>query len=586
MKYKKIFLFFVLLPLNVVALTKAPIDITKYDINGISKLLDEGIINSETLVNLYLDRIAEYEDYNAIITINDEAINEAKKLDQERASGKVRSVIHGIPIIVKDNIDVLGMPTTAGTKSLKDNYPKNDAEVIKRLKEAGAIILAKSNMSEFAFQASSSRSSYGTVKNAYNKSYSSYGSSGGSAVSVALNLAPAALGTDTNSSIRVPASASSLVGYRPTFGNVSSDGVLPYDPNRDTVGLLTKSADDSIILTNIITDVKITNQLTDLKGINIGVPSKFLKGSDKNNLLENKETYNEIYNLMVSAINKMKDNGANIIYIDEYYTYTEDYEVTNSYSGFLFCDSFNKYIKNTTGTIRSFEGLYNSSNKITDLKDYYRNCQTTKTMDEKNQLKNKYKTYLEKIYKDNNLDVIVYPTTKNKLLKQGTTGIINTSAHAASTVGFPAISMPLGFDSDKLPYGIEFMALNNEDNKLFNIVSIYEDINIIDYPTIAPSLYTIDEEVTKLLNNYLGNQKILFKKSWNKKVKTYLTNYNDSEDVINEAKILNKEYQKRLLLKRLIRVVFILTIILYLKNRISRKRNRRRKINVRIHNNR
>lgn len=586
MKYKKIFLFLVLLPLNVWAITKAPVDVTKYDIDGLSKLLEDGIINSETLVNIYLERIEEYKDYNAIITINKEALAEARKLDQERNNGKVRSAIHGIPLIVKDNIDVIGMPTTAGAKALKDNYPKEDAAVIKKLKDAGAIILAKSNMSEFAFQASSSRSSYGTVKNAFNNDYSSYGSSGGSAVSVALNLAPAALGTDTNSSIRVPASASNLVGYRPTFGSISKDGVLPYDPNRDTIGLLTKTVKDSTTLTNIISSVKITNDLTNLKNINIGVPTKFLKGSDNNKLPENKETYNEIYKLMINAINKLKDNGANIIYLDEYYTYTEDYEVANSYSGFLFCDAFNEYIKKTNGLIRSFEDLYNSSNKITSLKDYYKNCQTTKTMDEKNKLKDKYRNYLEKIFVNNKLDVIVYPTTKNKLLKNGTTGIINTSAHAASTVGYPAISMPLGFDSDNLPYGIEFMALNNQDERLFNIVNIYEGINNFDAPTIAPSLYEIDDEVSKLIDNYRSDKKPLFKNNWSKKVKKFFANYNNLDDVSEEAEKLNKEYQKRLFLKRLIKVVFILTIILYLKNKISKIRNRRFKINGRIHNNR
>jgi len=582
MSIKKILILsLTLIPLNCLALNKAPIDITKMDIASLSEALSNEIVDSETLVNLYLDRINTYTDYNAIISINENAIEEAKKLDEERASGKVRSIIHGIPIIVKDNIDVKGMPTTAGAKSLSDNYPNEDAKVIKKLKEAGAIIIAKSNMSEFAFQASSSRSSYGTVKNAYNPNYSSYGSSGGSAVSVALNFAVAALGTDTNSSIRVPASAANIVGYRPTLGTISRTGVLPYDTERDTVGTLTKNITDSIILTNIImgydvNDNKSLNQkypsyslnLESLTGITIGIPNDFLKGDNSNNLPENKESYEEIYDLMQTAISKMVTNGAKIVYLDNYYTYTEDNLATTSYSGYLFCDSFNSYIKNTIGKTKTFEELAESSGKITDLSGYARSCNSSQNLSSKNAKKETYQNYLEKIYEKNNLDVIVYPTTKNKLLKVGTTGITNLSAHAASTVGFPAISMPLGFDNDNLPYGIEFMALKNEDNLLFNIAKVYENLNANEVlPKDAPNLYIIDSEVTTLLENYQSNTKILFKNKWLKEVKQYFKNYNKSYDVINEAKHLNKDFKKRLNLNYLIKAVIILLIILYLKKK-------------------
>ena len=572
---KGLFLILAVIPLNTFAYTKAPIDITKQDLSSLSYYLEEGVISSETLVNLYLERIKEYSDYNAIISINNNAINEAKQLDEERTSGHIRSKIHGIPIIVKDNIDVFGMPTTAGAASLKDNYPQTDATVIAKLKEAGAIILAKSNMSEFAISASSSRSSYGTVKNAYNKNYSAYGSSGGSSTSVALNLAPAALGTDTNSSVRIPASSSNLVGYRPTVGTISRSGVLPYDPERDTVGTLTKNIEDSIILTNIINgydekDYKSLNQksnynltLNSLNNITIGIPTNFLKGSNDNKLPENKETYSEIYDLMLNAINKMEANGATIVYIDPYYTTKEDNLVANSYSGFLFCDSFNKYLENTTGTIRSFNDLYNSKNKISDLTIYAKNCQTTRTLDEKNTLKESYRDYLSKIFKENNLDVIVYPTSKNKLLKVGTTGLVNTSAHASSTINYPSISMPLGFDSDNLPYGIEFMVPTNKDNKLFNIAYQYEKISDINAPIIATNLYEIDKEVTTLLNNYQNLKPIFFKKIWQNKVKNYFKYYNDDSNYLLNAQKLNQEYSQKIFLLRLIKIIFILLIYLY-----------------------
>lgn len=588
MSIKKTIIFLILLlPLNVFALNKAPINITNTSIEELNKYLDEEIITSEDLVRLYLDRIETYKEYNAIISINENAINEAKELDKERQRGNKKSELHGIPIIVKDNIDVKGLPTTAGAKALKDNYPKEDAEVIKKLKAAGAIILAKSNMSEFAFMSSSSRSSYGTVKNAYNLEYSAYGSSGGSAVSVATSLSAAALGTDTNSSVRTPAAANYIVGYRPTYGKFSSKGVLPYDPERDTVGILTKSVKDNLIISNIISNKKIKIKTSSLEGYTFGISTAFLDGNDENSLSENKKTYNEINQLLKSAISKMEASGAKIIYLDSYYGTKENNLVSSSYSGFLFCNSFNEYIKNTTGTIRNFESLVKSSGKITSLDGYIGYCGTKKSLATKNANKQNYKEYITNIYNENKLDAIIYPTTKNKLLKTNESGIVNVSAHAAPTIGFPAISMPLGFDSDGLPYGIEFMGLENSDEKLINIVYNYEQLNVTNSnPTIAPNLYKVDTEVKKLITLYekttnKRNTRII--KKWQNKVKDYFKNYNKNKDVVEQAKILNKNYTTSKILSfitQLIKhiILFFLAVILVLIIRIKIRRKLRKKI--------
>ena len=330
---KKIFiLFLILIPFNVFALTRAPIDITNETVTSLSKALNEEIITSEQLINIYLERINEYNaQYNALITINENAINEAKELDKERQNGNIKSSIHGIPIIVKDNIDVLGTATTAGSKALSDNYPNEDALIIQKLKEAGAIIIAKANMSKFAFYASSSSSDYGTVKNAYNLAYSSYGSSGGSAVSVALNFAPIAIGTDTNASVRLPAQAASLIGYRPTLGLISRTGIIPYDPERDTPGIIGKTIEDIITITNIIKgkdekDNKTYDsenlKITDITphNLTLGISETFLNGSNDNTLPENKEINAEVKNLLTSALDKIKDSGITIKVIENYYT--------------------------------------------------------------------------------------------------------------------------------------------------------------------------------------------------------------------------------------------------------------------------
>ena len=191
-------LFFVI---EVDAKTEAPVDITLMGITEISESLDKGYFNSEQLVQMYLERIEEYDDlFNSINQLNSNAINDAKKLDKERKEGKIRSKLHGVPILVKCNIDVYGFPTTAGTKSLSDNYPKQNAFVVQKLIDAGAIVLGSTNMSELAFSASNSYSSYGSVKNVFNVEYTPFGSSGGAAVAVGAGFAAASLGTDTNSS--------------------------------------------------------------------------------------------------------------------------------------------------------------------------------------------------------------------------------------------------------------------------------------------------------------------------------------------------------------------------------------------------
>lgn len=623
MHTKKILLFLVLLlPINCLALTKAPIDITKMNIQSIEEALKENIITSEQLVKIYLERIEEYKSYNAIISINENAIEEAKKLDEERSNGKVRSLLHGVPIVVKDNIDVVGLPTTAGAKALKDNYPKEDAYVIKKLKESGAIILAKTNMSEFAFSGSSSKSSYGTVKNAYNLEYSPYGSSGGSAVSVAASFAAASLGTDTNSSVRTPASANYLVGYRPTYGNISHSGLLPYDPERDTIGVLTKTVNDSIILTNIIMgydekDKKSTNkeyknyQVTkkSLEGITLGIPNEFLYGKEKNySANRNKPTYSEIVDMMERAIKNLEKKGAKIVYLDNYYTYTQQNWSSSSYSGFLFCDSFNKYIKNTTGKIRSFESLASVSGRITNLSGYLSSCNTTKGMSEKNEYKKTYANYITKIMEENNLDAIFYPATKNKLLKLKESDYINLTSHAAASISFPAITMPLGFDKDNLPYGIEFMAKKNNDELLYNIVSLYEQDYIeITPPKIAPNLYEISTEDKELLKLYKYNITNDRYKEWITKVKEYYKNYNEEDNTYassllteyHDIKSLPEtiKYYSKNIFKTILKIVgyIILTLIVliifllirkFIRRKIRRMKRKKGVVNGKIRNSR
>ena len=593
--YKKLFILFLIsIPLNVLALTQAPFDITNETVTSLSKALDEEIITSEELINLYLERINEYNDkYNALITINENAINEAKKLDKERQNGNIKSSVHGIPIIVKDNIDVLGTATTAGSKALSDNYPNEDALIIQKLKEAGAIIIAKANMSKFAFYASSSSSDYGTVKNAYNLAYSSYGSSGGSAVSVALNFAPIAIGTDTNASVRLPAQAASLIGYRPTLGLISRTGIIPYDPERDTPGVIGKTIEDIITITNIIKgkdekdsktyeseNLKITE--INPRDITLGISETFLNGSNDNILPENKEINAEVKALLTNALDKIKDSGITIKIIDNYYTTVVDNNVAKSYSGYQFCDKFNEYILNHQGNIKTFEELAYLS---PGLEGYAEDCNSKMDQAYKDELKESYKDYIESIMEENDLDAIIYPSSKNKILKLGTTGIINLSAHASSTINYPAITIPIGYDSDNLPYSLEIMTKTQNDSLLLSIANKINALNLYESKNPLPSLYEVNEEVTKLIQKYeerYNKKNTLLNKKWINKVKKYFKNYQKIENVENEAKKLNQNYYISIIgtfvIQCIIAILIIIILLLvrkYLK--IQKKRKNRRK---------
>ena len=228
------------------------IDLQDASIEEMQKEMEAGNLTSQKLTKMYLDRIKAYDrakDLNSIIWINESALEDAKKLDEERAQGQVRGKLHGIPIVVKDNYNVAGMPTSAGSVALSDLTVTEDAPAVAKLREAGAVILAKANMSEFAYSAVDSHSTLGgNAHNAYDPTRMPGGSSGGTATAVRSNFAAAGLGTDTGGSIRNPSSYSGLFGIRPSKGLTSIDGVLPLMASRDTTGPMAKSAEDLAIV--------------------------------------------------------------------------------------------------------------------------------------------------------------------------------------------------------------------------------------------------------------------------------------------------------------------------------------------------
>ncbi|MGN1338494.1 MAG: amidase family protein [Candidatus Coprovivens sp.] len=544
------------------AFYEAPVDITTMSISEIQDAFNKGYLNSELLVNLYLDRINEYDKlYNSINQLNNNALEEAKKLDRMRTEGNILGPLHGIPILVKTNIDVKGLSTTAGTKALIDNYPNEDAFVVKRLIENGAIILGSTNMSELAFSASNSYSSYGYVRNVFNTDSTPYGSSGGSAVSVAASFATASLGTDTNSSVRLPASGAGLVGLRPTLGFVSRNGVIPYDIERDTVGILSKTVSDNALILSIISGEDLNDSYTnnfesynynsfepnvDMSGYNIGVIKQYFYGTGSG---ITGTTDQEILNLSDNSIIKMKEAGANIVYLDEFYVYKNYAIASSTQAGITMCDNFNEYIKGTTGTIRSFQHLASSGGHVQGLGGYVEGCgHNYKDKSYRDNLKSNYREYVDDIFEKYNLDVVIYPSLKSKPNSYNSNKVYSPGSPLSSVIGYPAITVPMGKDNLGYSYGLEFMSKSNNESLLLNIASSFEKINgnVFEIPSLVPNLYSIPDEVNELKIIYESIDKDLYKNLYND-INNYFINYSSNDNRLSDAVALIERYNNKYL---------------------------------------
>ena len=226
--------------------------ILKFSAKKQAELLKKGEVSSRELVEAYLERIEERRDINAFITISDEALSEAKRIDSLRAGGKNVGPLSGLPVAIKDNIITRGIRTTCASKMLEKFVPPFDATVVEKIKESGGIVLGKTNMDEFAMGSSSEWSIFGAVKNPLDTTLTAGGSSGGSAAAVADFQAPFALGSDTGGSVRLPASFCSIVGFKPTYGRVSRYGLVAFASSLDQIAPLARNVEDIAFLFNII----------------------------------------------------------------------------------------------------------------------------------------------------------------------------------------------------------------------------------------------------------------------------------------------------------------------------------------------
>src|SRR3989344_1648962 len=229
------------------------IDLGELTISGAKELLKKGEVSARELVAIYQGEIkAKNKDLNVYLETFDDAFSEAEKVDEHLARGEEPRALEGIPFAVKDNILIKGKICSAGSRMLENYKASYDAFVVQKLREAGAIILGRTNMDEFAMGSSTENSAFGPTKNPHDESRVAGGSSGGSAAAVASNMALAALGSDTGGSIRQPAGFCGVVGLKPTYGAVSRFGLMAMGSSLDQIGPLAKTVGDAEIIFNAI----------------------------------------------------------------------------------------------------------------------------------------------------------------------------------------------------------------------------------------------------------------------------------------------------------------------------------------------
>lgn len=454
--------------------------IFEQDIPTIQKNVNEGKLSYENLVKFYLYRIRKFDrennlSLNSVIYLNPNVIAEAKQKDRELLNRKIKPAIFGMPILLKDNINTTGMPTTAGAVVLQNNNTE-DAFIVQRLKRQGALILGKTNLSEWAyFFCGDCPSGYsavgGQTLNPYGRrSIDTGGSSSGSGVAVATNFCVAAVGSETSGSILSPSSANSIVGLKPTIGLLSRAGIVPISSTLDTPGPMTKNVIDNVIMLGAM----IGKDPSDAKSINSG--ENLLSFSDSLNMKSlNGKRFGVFKRLMedslyVNAIQDIKGQGAEIIELDE-----EKLDLPN-FLRLLNLDmkkDLPTYLVNHANqsvNITSVEDVivFNNQDSINRapygqklFKGIVADLGTELELEAiKDTLKTNGRLFFDIPMKANNLDGIV--------------SINNYHAGFAAVAEYPAITVPMGYTSTGKPRGLTFISKPLSEKKLLQWAYAYE----------------------------------------------------------------------------------------------------------------
>ncbi len=483
------------------------IDIEEMTILQMQEAMKKGDITSKQLVEIYLQRIKQIDGkLNSIIELNPDAVSIAEKLDQERASGTIRSQMHGIPLVIKDNMDTADkMKTTAGSLALVDApTPLQDAFVVKQMREAGAVLIGKTNLSEWAnFRSENSSSGWsgrgGQTRNPYILDRSPCGSSSGSGVAVASNLTAVAVGTETDGSVVCPSAINGIVGIKPTLGLVSRSGIIPIAHSQDTAGPMARTVTDAVILLNAMVGVDPDDTITSqyaakgekdytkflqkdgLKDAKIGVVRQYFGRNAK------------LDKLMEDNLKQLEKNGAKVVDVNfpDLRNFGDDeYQVLL----YEFKADLNKYLEKRGGKYNSLEKLIEFNKQNEDREMPYFLQEIFEKAQAKNDLSDReYRLALltskvlsqdkgiDMVMKKDKLNAIVAPSNAQAWMIDLINGDSPTNYVSSSTIaavsGYPNITVPSGF-LDEMPIGMSFIGDAFSEPTLIKIAYSWEQISM------------------------------------------------------------------------------------------------------------
>jgi len=461
-------------------------------------------LTAKAITEFYLKKIDELDKdgptINSVIELNPDALTIATQLDKERSENKIRGPLHGIPVLIKDNIDTADkMLTTAGSIALEGNHATKDAFIISKLREAGAVLLGKTNLSEWAnFRSNRSSSGWssrgGQTRNPYALERNPCGSSSGSGAAVSANLCAVAIGTETNGSILCPSSINGVVGIKPTVGLWSRSGIIPISATQDTAGPMARSVTDAAILLGALTGIDENDVVTKssegkaendyskyldangLQGKRIGIEKSYLKNHEGVDVLLQK------------AIGQLKSNGAEIVEVDFLKSVKGIWEDEFTVLQFEFKDGLNKYLKKAGGKVKSLKELieFNKQNEAKAMPYFKQDI--LETSEAKGDLNTKeYKDALKHILtvtrngindmmNKEKLDAISGPSFGPSWCTDWINGDYGTGygfSGPAAIAGYPHITVPMGFVFG-LPIGLSFFGKAYSEGELIKIAFAYE----------------------------------------------------------------------------------------------------------------
>jgi Asp-tRNA(Asn)/Glu-tRNA(Gln) amidotransferase A subunit family amidase len=456
----------------------------------------KGEVTARSLVEAYLDRIGRLDQktgLNSIVVLNSEAVKQAEELDKEyRSTGKLRPM-HGVPLIVKDNYDTEGLQTAAGSLAMKGSIPPDDAYQVRKLREAGAIVLGKSNMAEWAFSPFLTESSIaGTTHNPYDLDRVPAGSSGGTATAVSANLGLIGLGTDTGNSIRGPASHCCLVGIRSTMGLTSRDGIVPLYLRNDVGGPLCRTVEEAVRVLDVIAGYDPADPITSKsKG---KIPQTYMEYLKKDGLkgkrigvfryyTDQPTTDPEVLKVFEKALKDIEEKGATLV---------DPFNIPDfdALTGDIWCNTFKRDLKQYLATLenppyKSLEEIYDSglySDYIAErLKRMAESDPEPSCGDLYTEPKNiRLRETIVKEMDSQHVDAIAYPTWSNppRLMEDLDSPAGDNSQRIPPHTGLPGFTVPMGFTYGNLPAGLQLVGRLFSEPVLIEIAYGYEQATL------------------------------------------------------------------------------------------------------------